>query len=366
MSTPVLPSDRHMGFSSAESLGRLLTLLLWKFWRLCGAAILILILVYWMYGGAIILILLIITMIGGLYHYQDSLLYYPEQPESARVFVQTPSSVGLPYENIYLTTKDGCRIIAYFIKQPQGIISTTPTVLYFHGNAGNIGHRLHNAQALYRHCGFNVLLLEYRGYGKSQGTPSELGLYLDAQAGLDFLISRRDIDNKKIILFGRSLGGAVAISLAASHPHKESVMALVIENTFTSIPKMAQLMFPGASSFPLLCFKNKFLNCYEIRKVRVPTLLLSGLSDQLIPPRMMMELYQACGSPLKHLETFNGGTHNGTWTCYGYYEHLNKFINYLVRIQESSADNTSSQDSVVLTTNSNGTQLQSAVAWSNR
>ena len=175
MSTPVLPSDRHMGFSSAESLGRLLTLLLWKFWRLCGAAILILILVYWMYGGAIILILLIITMIGGLYHYQDSLLYYPEQPESARVFVQTPSSVGLPYENIYLTTKDGCRIIAYFIKQPQGIISTTPTVLYFHGNAGNIGHRLHNAQALYRHCGFNVLLLEYRGYGKSQGTPSELG-----------------------------------------------------------------------------------------------------------------------------------------------------------------------------------------------
>ena len=175
MPTTMLPSDRHMGFSSAESLGRLLTLLLWKFWRICGAAILILILIYWMYGGIIILILLIVTVIGGLYHYQDSLLYYPEQPESARVFVQTPSSLGLPYENICLTTKDGCRIVGYFIKQPTATIGQAPTVLYFHGNAGNIGHRLHNAQALYRHCGFNIFLLEYRGYGKSQGTPSEYG-----------------------------------------------------------------------------------------------------------------------------------------------------------------------------------------------
>jgi len=175
MPTPLLPSDRHMGFSSAESLGRLLTFLLWKFWRICGAALLFLILIYWMYGGVIILILLVITMIGGLYHYQDSLLYYPEQPESARVFVQTPSSLGLPYENAYLTTKDGCRITAYFIKQPPSLIGQAPTVLYFHGNAGNIGHRLHNAQALYRHCGFNMLLVEYRGYGKSQGSPSEMG-----------------------------------------------------------------------------------------------------------------------------------------------------------------------------------------------
>ena len=130
-----------------------------------------------MYGGPVILILLLVTIIGGLYHYQDSLLYYPEQPESARVFVQTPSSLGLPYENVVLTAKDGTRISAYFIKQPVGLISKVPTLLYFHGNAGNIGHRLHNAQALYRHCGFNILLVEYRGYGKSQGSPSEMGGY---------------------------------------------------------------------------------------------------------------------------------------------------------------------------------------------
>lgn len=138
-----------------------------------------LVLVYWMYGGVIILILLLIVIVGGLYHYQDSLLYYPEQPESARVFVQTPSSLGLPYENVTLNTSDNVQIMAYFIKQPLATISKVPTVLYLHGNAGNIGHRLHNTQALYQHCGFNVFLLEYRGYGKSQGTPSERGNLVD-------------------------------------------------------------------------------------------------------------------------------------------------------------------------------------------
>lgn len=129
-----------------------------------------------MYGGILILLVLLVTLIGALYHYQDSLLYYPEQPESARVFVQLPSSVGLPYETTLLTGKDGTKIASYFIKQqPNDKATNAPTMVYFHGNAGNIGHRLHNAQVLYRHCGFNILLVEYRGYGKSAGTPSELG-----------------------------------------------------------------------------------------------------------------------------------------------------------------------------------------------
>lgn len=167
-----------MGFRSAETVWKIISFLLWKFWKLCGIAILFLILIYWMYGFVIILVLLIITIIGGLYHYQDSLLYFPEQPESSRVFVQTPSSLGLPFEQVGLTTKDNHAICAYFIKQPPEAGSSAPTLLYFHGNAGNIGHRLHNAQALYHHCGFNVLLVEYRGYGKSQGTPSENGKQL--------------------------------------------------------------------------------------------------------------------------------------------------------------------------------------------
>ena len=173
--TLLLPSDRHMGFSSVESIGRLILLIVQKFWRICSAAVLILILLYWAYGGIIMLVLLCITIFGVFYQYQDSLLYFPEQPESARVFVQAPNSVGLPSENISLKTADGYTIVAYFIKQPPDRVGKASTMLYFHGNAGNIGHRLHNAQALYQHCGVNILLVEYRGYGKSEGTPSELG-----------------------------------------------------------------------------------------------------------------------------------------------------------------------------------------------
>ncbi|KAL5493710.1 hypothetical protein EMCRGX_G014929 [Ephydatia muelleri] len=331
MAPPTLPSDRHLGFTSVKSLGPLLTLILWRFWRLCGAAILILILLYWLYGGFLIFILLCITVLGGAYHYQDSLLYFPEQPESARIFVQAPSSVGLPSENVILTAKDGVQIAAYFIKQPPSQLGRVPTFLFLHGNAGNIGHRLHNAQALYRHCGFNILLVEYRGYGKSHGSPSEAGLYLDAQAAFEFLMDRRDIDKNKIIVFGRSLGGAVATYLAASPAYVDKIMALIVENTFTSIPHMAQLMFTGARTLPYFCFKNKYLTFQEIRKVRAPTLFLSGLADQLIPPRMMMELYQACSSSLKHIETFQGGTHNGTWMCYGYYERISSFIHYVLQ-----------------------------------
>ena len=178
MPSSLFPSDRHMGFSSAESLGLLLVYLLWRFWRICIATILIIVLLYWMYGGLLILLVLLVTLIGALYHYQDSLLFYPEQPESARVFVQPPSTVGLPYETVYLTTCDNVQIMTYFIKQPSEQFSTAPTLIYFHGNAGNIGHRLNNALFLYHQCRFNILLVEYRGYGKSQGSPSETGIYI--------------------------------------------------------------------------------------------------------------------------------------------------------------------------------------------
>ena len=131
-----LPSDRHMGFNSAETYGRLLWLLLQRFWRVCSAALLIIILIYHLYGGKPILIVLIAIIVGALYHYQDSLLYFPEQPESARIFVQSPTTVGLPFENVHLITKDGYKIAAYFIKQPTHRIARAPTMLYFHGNAG--------------------------------------------------------------------------------------------------------------------------------------------------------------------------------------------------------------------------------------
>ena len=122
------------------------------------------------------------------------------------------SLVWAEYQN-YLH-RDGTQLHLFLVKQPAEKSRKVPTLLYLHGNAGNIGHRLLNVQGLYSSIGCNVALLEYRGYGRSEGTPSEEGLCMDAQAALDFLLTRNDINTEKIVVFGRSLGGAVAIDLA--------------------------------------------------------------------------------------------------------------------------------------------------------
>lgn len=173
---PNLPSKMEKtGFKTIETVGRLVLLIILRFWRFCSAAMLTLLLLYWLYGGVVIFLLLTAAVLGALYHYQDSFLYFPEQPLSSRVFVQNARVLGLPYENLYIRTQDGIRINALFIKQHPQIQAQAPTVLFFHGNAGNIGHRLLNAKALHAHCYCNVMLVEYRGYGKSEGSPSEHG-----------------------------------------------------------------------------------------------------------------------------------------------------------------------------------------------
>ncbi|EDO36646.1 predicted protein [Nematostella vectensis] len=285
-----------------------------------------LLLLYWLYGGVVIFLLLTAAVLGALYHYQDSLLYFPEQPLSSRLFVQNPRVLGLPCENLYLKTQDGVRINVVFIKQVPPLQATAPTVLFFHGNAGNVGHRLMNAKALHSQCGCNVLLVEYRGYGKSEGSPSEHGFQLDAQASMDHLLSRTDIDPTQIIVFGRSLGGAVAIDLVSHPAYVQRAFALVVENTFVSIPAMANTLIAGLHRLPYFCFRNKFNSLSKIPNARVPTLFLSGMADQLIPPKMMKMLYQSSGSSLKKLEQFEGGSHNDTWQCFGYLDAISRFI----------------------------------------
>lgn len=175
--TPAVPHDSVTGFKSIETISKLVLLVIQRFWRLCSAAMLTLLLLYWLYGGITTFLLLTAAVLGVMYFYQDGLLYFPDQPESSRVFVQTPHRFGLPFENFYLKTKDGVRINVMFIKQPASRLATAPTVLFFHGNAGNIGHRLINSHALYTNCGCNVFLVEYRGYGRSDGSPSEHGMF---------------------------------------------------------------------------------------------------------------------------------------------------------------------------------------------
>lgn len=136
--------------------------------------------------------------------------------------------------------------------------SFVPTFVYLHGNAGNMGHRLHNAAGIFHKLQCNLLMVEYRGYGLSTGQPHERGLYADARAAIDYLYTRHDLDLQQIVLFGRSLGGAVAVDVAADPEYYQRIMCTILENTFTSIPEMAvDLVHPSMRYLPLCIYKNK-------------------------------------------------------------------------------------------------------------
>ena len=125
--------DSVTGFKTIETIGKLVILVIQRFWRLCSGAMLTLLLLYWLYGGITTFLLLTAAVLGVLYFYQDPLLYFPDQPESSRVFVQTPHKFGLPFENFYLKTRDGIRINVMLIKQPAPRLAVAPTMLFFHG-----------------------------------------------------------------------------------------------------------------------------------------------------------------------------------------------------------------------------------------
>ncbi|XP_030057180.1 protein ABHD13 [Microcaecilia unicolor] len=306
----------------------LLILASWS-WALCHISLLPLILTFSIYGGLILLILIFVSIAGILYKCQDVLLYYPEQPPSSRLYVPMPT--GIPYENIFIRTKDGVLLNLILLRYTGNNAAYLPTVIYFHGNAGNIGHRLPNALLMLVNLKVNLLLVDYRGYGKSEGKASETGIYLDADAVLDYVITRPDLDNTKIILFGRSLGGAVAVHLASKNPHR--ISAIIMENTFLSIPHMASTLFSffPMRYLPLWCYKNKFLSCRKVSQCRMPSLFISGLSDQLIPPVMMKQLYELSPSRTKRLAVFPDGTHNDTWQCQGYFTALEQFIKEIIK-----------------------------------
>ncbi|ESO10691.1 hypothetical protein HELRODRAFT_72182 [Helobdella robusta] len=300
---------------------------LWLYFSACG---LIFYTLYIIYGSFVFIVLIFCSALGFLYHIQDSLLYQPNVPTESRLFVDNPSRFGLPYENIHLHTADGLELHAYLIKQPAPQSHNAYTVVFLHGNAGNIGHRLYNIHHMYLYCGVNVLMPEYRGYGLSQGTPSESGLYIDAQTAVDYILTRSDLNHSKIIIFGRSLGGAVAINAAASTSLHLGVQpaSLIVENTFTNIRDMGKVL-TGLSIIdhcPTFLIKNNFPSVEAIQHVKVPTLFICGLKDELVPPDMMRQLFEKSGSLLKRMFLVPNGTHNECWRFPGYYDQINSFF----------------------------------------
>lgn len=194
----------------------------------------------------------------------------------------------------------------------------------------DIGYRLPNAVHLYRKVGCNVLLVDYRGYGHSEGEPSERGLKLDAEAALDAMHARADIDASKIVLFGRSLGGAVAVYLAERAPAK--VAGVIVENTFLSISSMVDALMPALRLVKPLVLRLDWNSERAIQNLPHPMLFVAGLEDELVPHSHMRTLFTLARKSARPVwYAVPNGTHNDTWLRGGdaYFDALRNFLDAL-------------------------------------
>lgn len=171
---------------------------------------------------------------------KTSEMIYPRNiPTDARTNVPSPRQFGITdFEDLQIPTPDGESIHAFFLRQPKGRAPRNLTVMMFHGNAGNVGHRVPIGKIIQETLQCNVLMVEYRGYGQSTGTPDEAGLRIDAQTALDYLRHRPETRDTKFVIYGQSLGGAVAIYLTATNQEQGDIAGLILENTFLSIRKL--------------------------------------------------------------------------------------------------------------------------------
>lgn len=228
-----------------------------------------------------------------LYAFQARYVYFPELP--SRSVESSPADIGLAFESVRLHTEDGEALQGWFIPAPQA----HGTLLYLHGNGGNIGHRL-DPIAVFHQLGLNVLIFDYRGYGASTGKPSEQGTYQDALAGWSYLTQTRKLPAERIVLFGESLGGSIAAWLAARH----TPAALMIYASFTSVPEMAQELYP---MFPARWIaRYRYDTRAALAAVSCPVLIMHSPEDEIIPFRHGQALSAAARGPTQFVELRGG------------------------------------------------------------
>lgn len=229
-----------------------------------------------------------------LYALQGSILYQP-----ASQLVATPADWGMAYEDVFLTTSDGVGIHGWHITRPRA----RGTVLFFHGNAGNISHRRSTVQR-FRELGLDVFLIDYRGYGRSGGSPDESGTYRDARAAWDHLTDERGVPAGEIIVAGRSLGAAIAGWLAV----RETPAGVVLESPFTSVPALAADLYPYVPARRLSRFEYPTLDYVE--KMSRPLLLIHAREDRIVPFAHSERIYEAASEP-RELVALDGGHNDG-------------------------------------------------------
>ena len=238
--------------------------------------------------SALVIAVLIIVFFGFRY-FEKKNLYFP-----LRTIEATPEDIYSDYEDFSIMTKDGIQITGWFIpaKRPRA------TVLFCHGNGGNISHRIQKIKLL-NDLGVDILIFDYRGYGMSKGRPSEHGLYLDAEAAYAYLVTNKQVLPENIIVLGESLGGAVAVDLATKH----RMGGIIIEGTFTSVHDMAQRYFPFIPSFII---SSRFDSLQKIKRVTSPVLLFHSIEDEIVPFEFGTQLFNAAKEPKKFIKLRGG------------------------------------------------------------
>lgn len=233
--------------------------------------------------------------------FERQLIYFPH-----RTLELLPSDVGMRFEEERLDA-DGAQIHAWWLP----VDGARLTVFVCHGNAGNISHRLERASLMQQRLQTNVLLFDYRGYGRSTGSPDEEGTYRDARAAYGYLVEKKGIAPARLVLFGESLGAAIAVQLALEKP----AAAIVLESAFASIPEMARAAYPFLPPVgPLI--RTRYETIAKVPRLRIPLLVLHGARDTIVPLRQGQRVFDAAPGPKRFFAIPEAG-HNDTYVASG-------------------------------------------------
>lgn len=248
----------------------------------------------WSIGLAVMIAYAAIVLL--LFVFQSRLVYLPQ---IGREITVTPRAYGLDHESVDIRTGDGEILHAWWVPASARAPRGRGIVLFFHGNAGNISHRL-DYLLMFNQLGYATLIVDYRGYGRSSGTPSEQGTYRDALAAWQWLAHKRDAAAQDIVIAGESLGGAVASWLAAQHAPR----ALLLMSTFTSVPDLAAQLYPF---MPVrLIARFSYDNLANLRRISSPLLVAHSRDDEIVPFAHGQALFAAAAGPRQFLEMRGG------------------------------------------------------------
>jgi fermentation-respiration switch protein FrsA (DUF1100 family) len=241
---------------------------------------------------------------------EKGIVFFPDP-----YLVATPADYGLEFEDIWFTAADGVQLHGWWVPRPGA-----PVLVWFHGNAGNISHRLENVKLLHDLVGVQIFIFDYREYGRSQGRISREGTFKDAAAAYRYVNETREVTAQDMVLFGRSLGTALATDLAT----RVSCRSLILESAFTNSTDMARMLAPFLFDWRP---KVPYDNLGKIDKISVPVLIIHGSEDEIIPVDMGRRVFAAARDP-KELYIIPGAHHNDTYLVGGkaYFERFKAFI----------------------------------------